>query len=67
MDKMIDRIVTLPDRNFYAGYPRNPATYVAESVEGEYYEGFVRDYATRADFERDAVRYFTRKSNAAAA
>jgi hypothetical protein len=56
----IENVTTLPDRNFVAGYPRNPATYVATSDEGEYYEAFVSEHADQASFEREALAYFNR-------
>ena len=59
----IAHTATLPDRNFRNGYPCNPATYTAESVDGEYYEGFVRDYSDKGEFEKDAERYFSRANN----
>lgn len=58
----IESTHTLPDRNFVAGAPRNPATFVAYSDEGEYYEGFVSEYAGIAEFETEALRYFNRTS-----
>ena len=51
-------IQTLPAHNFVAGYPRNPATYVAYSRDGRYYEGFVSEYESIDQFEAEAFHYF---------
>lgn len=51
-------IQTLPARNFVAGYPRNPATYVAYSSDGRYYEGFVSEYESIDQFEAEAFHFF---------
>lgn len=56
----IESIQTLPARNFCAGYPRNPATFVAYADNGHYYEGFVSEYTAQADFEVEALAYFNR-------
>ena len=56
----IEAVQTLPDRNFCAGLPRNPATFVAYADNGHYYEGFVSEYAAQADFEAEAIKYFNR-------
>jgi hypothetical protein len=53
-------IQVLPDRNFVAGWPKNPATYIATHDDGRYYEAFVSEYASQADFARGARLYFTR-------
>jgi hypothetical protein len=58
----IENTQELPDRNFCGGYPRNPATYVAHSDGGEYFEGFARDYDSKEAFEREAIQYFNRAS-----
>lgn len=54
----IEAIQTLPARNFCAGEPRNPATYVAYADDGQYYEGFVSEYADKSAFEADASDFF---------
>lgn len=54
------QVRTLPDRNFVAGFAKNPATYVAE-FGGEYFEAFVSEYADEAAFRADASAYFNRQ------
>jgi hypothetical protein len=51
-------VQTLPDRNFVAGWPKNPATYVATHDDGRYYEAFVSEYACKADFAHEALLFF---------
>jgi hypothetical protein len=51
-------VQVLPARNFVAGLPRNPATYVAYSDDGRYYEGFVSEYESINRFKEEALRYF---------
>lgn len=51
-------IQTLPDRNFVAGWPKNPATYVATNWDGRYYEAFVSEFECKADFAHEALVYF---------
>jgi hypothetical protein len=54
-------IQSLPDRNFVAGWPKNPATYIAtRDDDGHYYEAFASEYASKADFARAAAIYFER-------
>jgi len=52
----------LPARNFVGGYPKNPATRVAHSSDGEYryWEAFADEHASDAEFLADAVKYFNR-------
>jgi hypothetical protein len=54
-------IQTLPDRNFVAGWPKNPATYIATHDDGRYYEGFVSEFASEAEFAREALVFFTQQ------
>lgn len=51
-------IQTLPDRNFVAGWPKNPATYVAYHADGRYYEAFVSEFASEVEFANEALRFF---------
>jgi hypothetical protein len=54
-------ISSLPDRNFVAGWPKNPATYIAtRESDGHYYEAFASEYASLTDFARYAQLYFER-------
>lgn len=53
-------IQSLPARNFVRGYPKNPATRVAYSQDGRYWEAFTEEHASEAEFLSDAVRYFNR-------
>ena len=56
------QIVINPDRNFVAGYPKVPATYTAYAKDGRYFTAFVFEYSCQADFERDAIAFFNRKT-----
>jgi hypothetical protein len=58
-----DMVVQInPDRDFVGGYPKVPATYTAYSEDGRYFTAFVSEYSCQADFERDAVEFFNRKT-----
>ncbi len=50
----------LPARNFVAGYPRNPATRIAYSDDGRYWEAFADEHLNDDDFKSDAIAYFKR-------
>jgi len=50
----------LPDRNFVRGYPKNPATRVAYSDDGRYWEAFADEHKFDEDFINDAVVFFNR-------
>ena len=52
------QVQILPDRNFVAGWPKNPATYVAYDDDGHYYEAFVSEHQTQASFEAEARAFF---------
>lgn len=52
----------LPARNFVAGYPRNPATRIAYSDDGRYWEAFADEHNSDDDFRVDAIAYFTRNA-----
>ena len=54
----VETMQTLPARNFCAGAPRNPETFVAYSEDGQYYEGFASEYVDRNAFETDAYNFF---------
>lgn len=56
----IESIQTLPARNFVAGCPKNPATFVAYSEDGQYYEAFVSEQSA-AEFAAEALSYFNRR------
>jgi hypothetical protein len=53
----------LAARNFVAGYPRNPATRVAYSDDGRYWEAFADEHTSDDDFKADALAYFTRTAS----
>lgn len=52
----------LPARNFVAGYPRNPATRVAYSDDGRYWEAFADEHESDEAFRADAAAYFARNA-----
>ena len=53
-------IQSLPARNFVRGYPKNPATRIAHSQDGRYWEAFADEHASDAAFVTEAVAYFNR-------